>query len=197
MGIPCGSSPTLVLSRILARCAAEERRLLLRAIGLTLTVGMGTLNSSDERDTLQERMSQVVRNERCCGGRAEIVADLVEHDLLQLQPGERLWKLYCFQDAGHPTGLRHRIYTKQKADGRLELLTFAVHNPRRDDGTAEDTPPVRSSLARVPDLSAADLDRLIGAMQSQAGGDTCDEVDLSRHGELTDQLRWLNVQHGG
>ena len=45
-------------------------------------------------------------------------------------PDERLWKLYCFvSDEDQYTGLRHRIYTKQKPDGRLMMLTFAVHSP--------------------------------------------------------------------
>ena len=129
-----------------------------------------------------------------CGSPAEIVSDLLEQDLLDLRPGERLWKLYCFQDPGHPTGLRHRLYTKQKRDGRLELLTFAVHNPPRGDGSVQDALPVRSSLARVPDLSPADLDRLIGAMRSQAAPDACEELDLSRRGHLDDQLAWLHDQ---
>jgi hypothetical protein len=107
-----------------------------------------------------------------------------------------LWKLYCFRDAGHPTGLRHRIYTKEKRDGRLGLLTFAVHNPAREDGAIQGAPPVRSSLARVPDLSAADLDRLIGAMRTDAGSDACEELDLSGFTELGDQFAWLNDQLG-
>ena len=64
-----------------------------------------------------------------CPGHEEILDDLNVHNLLSLGPGERLWKLYCFRTVGHATGLRHRIYTKQKADGRLALVTFAVHNP--------------------------------------------------------------------
>ncbi len=125
-----------------------------------------------------------------CGGPGEILADLVDADLLELQPGERLWKLFCFRDVDHPTGLRHRIYTKEKAGGRLAMLTFAVHNPpREDDG--EDEMPVRSALARVPDLSAADLDRLIVAMRAQAGSNACEELDLSGHGRLDDQIAEL------
>jgi hypothetical protein len=124
----------------------------------------------------------------------EVIEDLVEHDLLALQPGERLWKLYCFRDSDHPTGLRHRIYTKEKGDGRLALLTFAVHDPPRDDGDESDQPPrVRSALARVPDLSPDDLDRLIGAMRVQAQPDTCEELDLSQHRGLDEQLAWLRA----
>jgi hypothetical protein len=131
----------------------------------------------------------------CCGGAGEIIADLFQQDLLELGPGERLWKLYCFQDAGHPTSLRHRIYTKEKRDGRLELLTFAVHNPQREDGSPGEAP-VRSSLAHVPDLSPADLDRLIGAMRLQAGSDACEELDLTGFAAPEEQLGWLRDQLG-
>ena len=130
-----------------------------------------------------------------CGEFAEIIDDLVERDLLELRPGERLWKLYCFRDSDHPTRLRHRIYTKAKSDGRLSLLTFAVHNPPRNDAAAsEAAPPVRSALARVPDLSPADLDRLIGAMRTEAHSDACEELDLSQHRGLDEQLAWLRAE---
>jgi hypothetical protein len=131
-----------------------------------------------------------------CGGPDEILSDLAERDLLELQPGERLWKLYCFRDAGHPTGLRHRIYTKKKADGRLALLTFAVHNPPALGAGVSEAPPVRSALARVPDLSQDDLDRLIAALRAQAGSNSCEEMDLSGHSELADQLARLRDQRG-
>lgn len=132
-----------------------------------------------------------------CEGLDEILSDLVDQNLLELQPGERLWKLYCFRDADHPTGLRHRIYTKKKADGRLALLTYAVHNPPAEGADANDTRPVRSALARVPDLSPADLDRLIAAMRAQAGSDICEEVDLSGQNQLADQLARLRDRRPG
>lgn len=136
-------------------------------------------------------------NGRCrCGGPEEILANLVEEDLLELKPEERLWKLYCFREVDHPTGLRHRIYTKEKADGRLALLTFAVHNPPREDGDEADPAAVRSALARVPDLSALDLDRLIVAMRAQAGSEICEELDLSGRGRLDDQIAELRVHQG-
>lgn len=141
-------------------------------------------------------MSHRTNSECRCGGPGEVLADLVELDLLSLQPGERLWKLYCFRDAGHPTGLRHRIYTKEKAGGRLAMLTFAVHNPPREDEDAAETPPVRSALARVPDLSAADLDRLILAMRAQSGSNACEELDLSGLSHIDEQLARLR-NHAG
>lgn len=133
-----------------------------------------------------------------CPGAEEILADL-DADLLDMQPGERLWKCYCFHAAGHATGLRHRIYTKRKANGRLALVTFAVHNPlttgQSDNGNARSML-VRSGIARVPDLSADDLDRVITGVRNQAlaTADTCEQVDLSAFATLREQVAWLETQ---
>ncbi len=138
-------------------------------------------------------------SDNCTCPRAEVINDLIAEDLLELQAGERLWKLYCFREAGHATGLRHRIYTKCKADGRLALITFAVHNPSPDpqgehNGAPPEPPPVRSGIARVADLSAADLDRLIAAMRQQMTSDACEELDLSDCTTLDTQLARLAEQ---
>ncbi len=132
-----------------------------------------------------------------CPNTEEILADL-DADLLDMQPGERLWKLYCFRAVGHATDLRHRIYSKRKADGRLALVTFAVHNPVRvqqgENGSAStDRLSVRSSIARVPDLSPEDLERIIATVQreTQATANNCEEVDLTIFDTLQQQIAWL------
>ena len=131
-----------------------------------------------------------------CPGADEIIYDLREDDLLELGPGERLWRLYCFRAAGHAADLRHRIYTKRKADGRLAMVTFAAHNPPNAGENGGESGPraVRSALARVADLSPADLDRLIGAMQAQPGGEACEAIDLSEVEPLEAQWEWLRDQ---
>jgi hypothetical protein len=131
-----------------------------------------------------------------CTGNEEILDDLTVNNLLSLESGERLWKLYCFRTAGHATGLRHRIYTKQKADGRLALVTFAMHNPPETPGNGRSgmgRRAVRSGIARVPDLSPLDLDRVIAAVraQAQAASDLCEEADLSAVETLDEQIAWL------
>lgn len=128
----------------------------------------------------------------CDPGVEEILADLLTDDLLALQTGERLWKLYCFRSPDHATALRHRIYTKQKMDGRLALVTFAAHDPIAQGNQRTH---VRSGIARVPDLSAADLDRIITAVrhQAQATESNCEELDLSGHDTLQQQVAWLQA----
>jgi hypothetical protein len=128
-----------------------------------------------------------------CPGASEIISDLREEDLLDLEAGERLWKLYCFRAPGHATELRHRIYTKMKIDGRLAMVTFAAHNPWNveENGEGSGPRPVRSALARVPDLSPADLDRLITALRAQSDQEACEEIDLSELRPVEQQWRWL------
>jgi len=142
-------------------------------------------------------MSQGTRTESPCRDAVEILFDLLHENLLGLLPGERLWKLYCFRRIDHASRLRHRIYTKQKANGRLELITFAAHNPLRNDdggGGVNYAPGVRSALARVPDLSASDLDHLIAAMRAEASADECDEIDLTVYPSLDEQLARLRAE---
>lgn len=132
-----------------------------------------------------------------CPGAEEILADL-DADILDLQPGERLWKLYCFHVVGHATSLRHRIYSKRKTDGRLALVTFAAHNPisEKPGENGNSGAPhqiVRSSMARVPDLSTAELERIIAAVrrESQAAAGACEVVDLTALDTLQAQIAWL------
>lgn len=119
--------------------------------------------------------------------RRGLLADLVEEDMLRLKPGERLWKLYCFRPKeGRAAALEHRIYTKRKLDGRLALVTFARHAP--EPGRV-----VRSGIARVADLSADILDRIIEAIRKEThlGQDEQEEVDLSMLASLDDQIARL------
>ncbi len=111
-----------------------------------------------------------------------------ELDLLHLAPNERLWKLYVFRPAaGRATRLEHRIYTKRKADGRLALVTFAVHTPTKGH-------PVRSAIARVADLGVGDLDQIIAAIRGHVQAVECAELDLSGVEAVAEQLaqvsRW-------
>ena len=120
-----------------------------------------------------------------CSAGPEVRADLLGDNLLRIEPGERLWKLYCFWAAeGRATQLRHRIYTKLKADSHLALVTFAVHTPVAGHS-------VRSNIVRVPDLLVQALDRIISAItaQTKTPSEEIDELDLSEIDTLEEQLR--------
>jgi hypothetical protein len=124
-----------------------------------------------------------------CSAAPEVRADLLDENLLHIEPGERLWKLYCFWAAeGRATQLRHRIYTKLKVDGRLALVTFAVHTPVAGRLA-------RSNIVRVPDLPVEALDRIISAIMAQTHtpSEEIDELDLSEIATLEEQLRQIAI----
>jgi hypothetical protein len=131
--------------------------------------------------------AQPGHNNGGCATSEALLGDLLDEDLLQLKDGERLWKLYCFvSPEGKATGLRHRIYTKHKADGRLTLVTFAIHHPA--EGRS-----VRSAIARVPDLSPEALEQIIESIrwQTHASPEDYEELDLSGIATLAEQLARL------
>ncbi len=112
----------------------------------------------------------------------DVQRDLGIGGLLHLAPGERPWRLYIFRPAaGRATRLEHRIYAIHKPDGRLALVTFAIHTPV--EGRA-----VRSGIARVPDLGVSDLARIIAAIRRQVQAVECEEVDLSGVESVEEQL---------
>ena len=129
----------------------------------------------------------ILSDSHSCSAGPEVRADLLGDNLLHIEPGERLWKLYCFWAAeGRSTQLRHRIYTKLKTDGRLALVTFAVHTPIAGRS-------VRSNIVRVPDLPVEALDRIIAAItaQTHTPSEEIDELDLSEITTLEEQFRQL------
>ena len=117
----------------------------------------------------------------------EVYEHLAVQDLLELLPGERLWKLFCFRTADGPTAsLEHRIYTKCKPDGVLALITFAVQGPVGG-------PTLRSRIAHVPEISQGDLDHIIDRIRSQTDTSATEyqEVDLSHLPSLSEQWTYL------
>lgn len=136
-------------------------------------------------------MKETTDNNLCTEGET-LLADLVGEDLLELMPDERLWKLYCFaSDDGRQTNLRQRIYTKQKSDGRLAMLTFAVHSPAPGQSA-------RSGILKVPDLSIEALDHIIEQIRVQTGAseDDYQEIDLSTVPTLPDQIHRIEHLRG-
>jgi hypothetical protein len=115
--------------------------------------------------------------------------DVTEADLLRLEPDERLWKLWVFRPAaGRATRLEHRIYSKQKPNGQLAMITFAMHTPNGEQAA-------RSNIARVPDIAPKDLEHIIESIrqQTQGAGDDYEEIDLSGMATLDEQL--AHLQH--
>jgi hypothetical protein len=120
----------------------------------------------------------------------EVVRDLLVEQLLPFEEGDRLWKLYVFSPAsGRATHLQHRIYSKVKPDGRLAMVTFAVHSPVEGLST-------RSAIAHVPDLRAEALDHVIETIrrETQVGPDEYLEIDVSHLKSVSEQLAYVREQ---
>ncbi len=120
-------------------------------------------------------------------GSPEMIRELADESILPLTPGERLWKLFVFRPAsGHATRLEHHIYTKQKTNGHLAMVTFAVHSPVPGQRA-------RSAVARVPDLQPEALDQIVHAIreQTRVRPEEYEEIDLSDQGDLTEQMAYL------
>jgi hypothetical protein len=118
----------------------------------------------------------------------DVLHDIAGDNLLELAPGERLWKLFCIRPvAGRATGLQHRIYTKAKPNGHLGLVTFAVHSPVPGKQ-------FRSGIARVADLLPEALDRIIRAIleQTHTRPEEYTEIDLSEMRSLDEQMVYLS-----
>jgi hypothetical protein len=119
--------------------------------------------------------------------REEVLADLADSGPVQVQPDERLWKLFIFRPAsGRANRLEHRIYSKLKPDGRLALVTFAVHTP-------PGKPSARSGIARVPELTDETLQRIIDSIRREThiAPEEYEEIDLSHLGSLKEQVEYL------
>ncbi len=116
-----------------------------------------------------------------------VFPDLVGGSILQLEPGERLWKLYFLRPAwGRDERVEHRIYTKQQADGKIGLVSY---NFRMPPGSR----PIKTGLATARDIPEATLNQLIWNVvrQSHIGPDELEIVDLSEFASFEAQIAHL------
>ncbi len=118
-----------------------------------------------------------------------LASDLIGNDaLLRAAPGEKLYKLYFFRPAwGRSYHFEHRVLTKQRADGMLEMISY----------TFRLTPqgvPERSNVLRVPEMAPEDLERVIRRIleQTHTTADEYEEVDLTGFDSFEDQLAYLH-----
>ncbi|MCS7222119.1 MAG: hypothetical protein RML36_01300 [Anaerolineae bacterium] len=126
--------------------------------------------------------------ERAALSFAELLLDLLGRDaLLRVGQGERLYKLYCFRPAwGRRERVEHRVLTKQRADGTLELISYTRWIPPGGQ-------PARSNVLRVPEMPIQALERIIAQIlaQTRTDSDEFEEVDLTDFNTLDEQLDYL------
>lgn len=116
-----------------------------------------------------------------------VFPDLVGGTLLQLQEGERLWKLYFLRPTwGRDERVEHRIYTKEQANGKLALVSYNFRMP-------QGSRPVKSSAAMARDIPKDTLNQVIWNVvkKSQIGPDELEVIDLSDLATFDEQLQHL------
>jgi hypothetical protein len=108
------------------------------------------------------------------------------HYLMRVKKGERLYKFYYFR----PMALRHsqfeyRILTKEKINGKLEMVSY---NFKIERGV-----PKKGSVTRVPKISKEELDQIVQNVKerTKTGSDEFEELDLSEFSSIDEQIEFL------
>jgi len=108
---------------------------------------------------------------------------------MRVNKGERLYKFYYFR----PVALRHdhfeyRIFTKEKKNGMLEMVSY---NFKIVDGV-----PQKSSITTAPDVPKDQMEIIVQNMvkRTNTGPDEFEELDLSAFETIDEQLEYLKKQ---
>ncbi|MFQ6016220.1 MAG: hypothetical protein ACE5NP_12360 [Anaerolineae bacterium] len=105
---------------------------------------------------------------------------------MRLDKGERFYKFFFFRPkAGRALQLEHRIFTKEKKDGQLELLSY---NYKVVDGV-----PQKTGIIRAPAVPKETLDEIVQSVvrQTQTKPEEFQEVDLSQFATVKEQIAYL------
>ena len=116
-----------------------------------------------------------------------VFPDLVGGSLLQLEAGERLWKLYFLRPAsGRDDRVEHRIYTKEQRDGLIGLVSYNFRMP-------PNSRPVKANLAYAKDIPKDTLNQIIWNVvrQSKIGPEEFEIIDLSQIDTFEEQVKHL------
>ncbi len=128
--------------------------------------------------------------ERCSLSSVGLLPDLVgEGALLRVGQGEKLYKLYCFRPAwGRRERFEHRVLTKLRADGTLELISYTCW-------MSPEGRPERSNVLRVPEMPIQALEHLITQIlaQTRTAPGEFEEVNLTDFDTLDEQLDYLRA----
>jgi hypothetical protein len=114
-----------------------------------------------------------------------------KHDnyLLRIRKSERLYKFYYFRPtAGRRDHFEYRILTKEKTNGKLEMVSY---NFKIVSGE-----PQKSSVTSVPEISKDQLEDIIQNVvrKTNTGPDEFEELDLSIFSTIDEQLEFLKQQ---
>jgi len=109
--------------------------------------------------------------------------------LMRIKQGERLYKFFYFRPvAGRHYHFEYRILTKEKINGRLEMVSY---NFKIENGVSQ-----KSSITRVPKISKEQLDQIVQNVIRKTNTDTdeFEELDLSEFSSIDEQIEFLKSQ---
>ena len=105
---------------------------------------------------------------------------------MRINKGERLYKFYYFRPiAGRHYHFEYRILTKEKINGRLEMVCY---NFKIENGV-----PKKSSVTRVPKISKEELDKIVQNVvrKTNTESDEFEELDLTEFSSIDEQIEFL------
>ena len=106
--------------------------------------------------------------------------------LMRIKKGERLYKFYYFRPvAGRHYHFEYRILTKEKINGKLEMVSY---NFKVENGV-----PKKSSVTRVPKISKKELDQIVQNVvrKTHTAADEFEELDLTEFSSINEQIEFL------
>ena len=109
-----------------------------------------------------------------------------DHFLMRIKQGERLHKFYYFRPrAGRHYHFEYRILTKEKTNGKLEMVSY---NFKIENGVSQ-----KSSITRVPKISKEQLDQIVQNVirKTNTEPDEFEELDLSEYSSIDEQIEFL------
>jgi hypothetical protein len=109
-----------------------------------------------------------------------------DHFLMRVKKGERLYKFYYFRPmAGRHYHFEYRILTKEKINGKLEMVSY---NFKIENGV-----PKKSSVTRVPKISKEELDQIVQNVirKTNTESDEFEELDLTEFSSIDEQIEFL------
>jgi hypothetical protein len=108
---------------------------------------------------------------------------------MRIKKGERLYKFYYFRPmAGRHYHFEYRILTKEKINGKLEMVSY---NFKIENGV-----PKKSSVTRVPKISKKELDQIVQNVirKTNTESDEFEELDLTELSTIDEQIEYLKCQ---
>jgi len=109
--------------------------------------------------------------------------------IMKVGKGERLFKFYFFRPlAGQDQHFEYRMLTKEKANGRLEMVSYSF---KIMNGV-----PLKRGIMRVPEVSKDQLEEVVQNIvrRTNTSPDEFEELDLSRFSTIDEQIEFLRKE---